>query len=94
MDDTLLSIDCGTQSLRAMLFTMQGELIDKSQETYVPYTSPRPGWAEQDPEIYWERLCRACKDLSSRQPDAFARIAGSVRCHSCRSSCGPSAAWP
>jgi sugar (pentulose or hexulose) kinase len=50
---TALTIDCGTQSLRALLFSQDGELLANARETYTPYVSPRPGWAEQDPEVYW-----------------------------------------
>ena len=57
-DPTILAIDCGTQSLRALLFSPSGDLLAKARETYTPYTSPCPGWAEQDPEIYWSALCK------------------------------------
>ena len=26
-----------------------------------PYVSPQPGWAEQDPELYWRTLGEACR---------------------------------
>jgi sugar (pentulose or hexulose) kinase len=74
--ETILAIDCGTQSLRALLFSPQGELLAKARETYVPYVSPRPGWAEQDPEIYWSALCKACGRLQRDQGRLLARIAG------------------
>jgi sugar (pentulose or hexulose) kinase len=46
-------VDCGTQSLRAMLFSGTGKLVDKAKVEYEPYLSPRPGWAEQDPGVCW-----------------------------------------
>jgi sugar (pentulose or hexulose) kinase len=61
--DILLVIDNGTQSVRALLFDPRGELLGRSQITIEPYVSPRPGWAEQDPELYWDALCRACHQL-------------------------------
>lgn len=51
-DQAILAIDCCTQSLRALLFSPNGELLAKARETYTPYVSHRPGWAEQDPEVY------------------------------------------
>ncbi len=75
-DTTLLSIDCGTQSLRALLFSPGGHLLGKSQIEYQPYFSQRPGWAEQDPEVYWNSLCQACTRLKTDCPDAFAAVAG------------------
>jgi sugar (pentulose or hexulose) kinase len=74
--DVILTIDCGTQSLRALLFALDGDLLTKAQVAYLPYVSPRPGWAEQDPEVYWQSLCRACAELKRKAAGIFARIAG------------------
>jgi sugar (pentulose or hexulose) kinase len=63
MKDILLAIDNGTQSVRALLFDLQGNLLAKSQIALVPYVSPQPGWAEQAPAYYWEQLCAACQQL-------------------------------
>lgn len=76
MRDILLSIDCGTQSLRALLFSRHGVLLDKVQIHYEAYSSPKPGWAEQKPEIFWESLCEASNLLKKRCPEYFERIAG------------------
>lgn len=59
----LLSIDYGTQSVRAMIFDAHGELLCKSKSEITPYFSSAPGLAEQDPEYYWEQLCLACQQL-------------------------------
>ncbi|MBN2091454.1 FGGY-family carbohydrate kinase [candidate division KSB1 bacterium] len=61
--ETVLSIDCGTQSIRAMLFDFNGHLIQKAQVKIEPYQSPKPGWAEQEPDYYWKNLCLACQQL-------------------------------
>ncbi len=51
--ECLLGIDIGTQSSRAALIDLGGKVIaSKSQELEL-YT-PRAGWAEQDPQIWWE----------------------------------------
>mgnify|MGYP000513034788 FL=1 len=65
-DDLILAIDNGTQSVRALLFDLQGRLIAKSRVLIEPYVSPRPGWAEQRPEYFWEKLCEACRQLWAR----------------------------
>ncbi|RKX77100.1 MAG: carbohydrate kinase [Spirochaetes bacterium] len=76
MEDILLSIDCGTQSTRAILFDARGNLLDKVKIEYQPYFSKQPGWAEQDAEILWRSLCKGCKVLKSRAPSLFENIAG------------------
>jgi len=75
-EKVILAIDCGTQSLRALLFSPTGDLLAKAQEMYAPYVSLQPGWAEQDPEIYWSALCKACSRLKRDHHDLFVRIAG------------------
>ena len=60
----LLALDVGTQSARAIVFDEQGHLIAKAQRVFEPtYTSLQPGWAEQDPELYWRAVTEACREL-------------------------------
>lgn len=76
MEKVLLSIDCGTQSLRVLMFSGDGNLLDKEQMKYDPYFSKQPGWAEQDPELFWKSLLSACRILKTRNPVSFQKIAG------------------
>ena len=76
MQKTILSIDCGTQSLRAILFSLNGEVLAIEKIRFEPYVSPNPGWAEQDPEIYWQTLKSACLKLKQLQPLHFDNIIG------------------
>jgi sugar (pentulose or hexulose) kinase len=61
--DLILSIDSGTQSVRALLFDLQGNLLAKSRLPIEPYFSTAPGLAEQQPEVFWQALCQACQQL-------------------------------
>jgi len=76
MNKTILSIDCGTQSLRAMIFSPEGEMLSIQRVVYEPYQSPNPGWAEQDAEMYWRALERCCMSLKEKSPEHFNQIAG------------------
>lgn len=76
MDELLLSIDCGTQSTRALLFDPRGRLLDKEKIEYEPYEKGEAGQAEQDPRVYWEAVVRACSKLSGRRPELMAAVAG------------------
>lgn len=73
--DLLLSIDNGTQSLKALIFDLKGTLIAKEQVVFEPYYSENPGWAEQDPTVFWQALCQACQGVW-RQGNYKERIAG------------------
>jgi sugar (pentulose or hexulose) kinase len=62
-DHYLLSIDNGTQSVRALLFDLRGNLAAKSQIHLQAYFSEHPGWAEHDADGYWEAVAAACQQL-------------------------------
>ena len=51
MTQYTLAIDNGTQSVRALLFNLQGKLVDKSQVA-ITYQSAEPGWAEADADVF------------------------------------------
>lgn len=59
----LLSIDNGTQSVRVLAFDDQGNEIAKSKVNLEAYISDQPGWAEQQPEYYWQSLAKAFEGL-------------------------------
>jgi sugar (pentulose or hexulose) kinase len=59
----ILALDNGTQSVRALVFDLKGQMIAKSQIEIEPYTSSQPGWAEQEPQYYWDSFCQACHEL-------------------------------
>ena len=61
--DHLLAIDVGTQSVRALPFGPDGSLAAKAKIPIEAYVSPRPGWAEKDPESYWTAIGQACTAL-------------------------------
>ena len=73
--DLLLAIDQGTQSVRAMLFDLDGELVAKAQVHIEPYFSRQPGWAEQECQYFWDNLASACQALWARHSDLKSRIA-------------------
>jgi len=74
----LLAIDNGTQSVRALLFDLQGNLVDKAQVTIASYQSPQPGWMENDSEAFWQALCDACQRLWAVTSVPKSAIAGVV----------------
>ncbi len=59
-----MTIDFGTQSVRAGIIDSTGNIIAMKKEKYEPpYFSKKPGYAEQEPEKYYEYLCKASKAL-------------------------------
>ncbi len=62
----ILSIDVGTQSVRAVLFDLSGNIIDFEKTEIIPYYSSKPGWAEQDPLYFWNKTAETCRKLFSK----------------------------
>lgn len=67
-------IDCGTQSLRLMVFDVRGILLKKIKKEYEPYYSEYPGFAEQHPEIYWLSMCDCFRELKKENNDLWKSI--------------------
>jgi sugar (pentulose or hexulose) kinase len=78
MDGLILAIDCGTQSVRALLFDRGGNLLAKAKEEFEPYYSTQPGWAEIDPEVYWNSACAACRRVRAEAPALWKTVTGVV----------------
>jgi sugar (pentulose or hexulose) kinase len=74
--DLLLAIDNGTQSLKALIFDLKGQLLAKALVPFTPYFSEQPAWAEQDPDVFWDAMCRACQGLWHSHPRYKDRVAG------------------
>jgi len=66
-NEYILAIDAGTQSIRAIVFNLQGNIVDMVKTPIEPYFSNYPGWAEQNPEYYWKTLCQTSKKLFTKR---------------------------
>ena len=75
----VLTIDFGTQSLRTALINKAGEIEAIVKRKYNPvYISEEKGYAEQDPDFYFDNLLIALKELASKNQDKLERIKGST----------------
>ena len=64
MSTFILAHDIGTTGDKATLFRDDGTLVASTFGGY-PTRYPRSGWAEQDPDDYWEAFCRATRELTA-----------------------------
>jgi sugar (pentulose or hexulose) kinase len=74
--DLVLVFDAGTQSVRGALVDPKGGIQALVKTPVDPYRSPRPGWAELDPDAYWRQVCRTCRKLLAREGGARDRLKG------------------
>ena len=45
-------LDVGTSSVKGLALAEDGRVLASAEEEY-PFDTPRPGWTEQDPELWW-----------------------------------------
>lgn len=70
MGSYLLGFDVGSSSVKAAI--VQADTKEVVNTTFYPRTemsmiAHQSGWAEQQPEVWWENLCMACKALLTDQ---------------------------
>jgi len=60
-----LGIDVGTTAIKGLVVSEEGELLD-SYSKALKMEVPKPGWAEQNPEMWWERTYEILKEVSQK----------------------------
>lgn len=76
--ELLLAIDCGTQSVRALLVDLRGEIVAKCQQTLDGYRSLHEGWLEHDAEALWQAAAGVCRGLWLQDGALQSRVKGVV----------------
>lgn len=77
----LMGIDLGTSGVKVLLIDEKGEVKAKDVQEYPLYT-PRSGWAEQNPEEWWQGTVKAIKKvLKGIEPSSIAGIGLSGQMH-------------
>ncbi len=59
--DCVMGIDVGTSGVKVLIVSGDGSVVASSGAEY-PLLSPRPGWAEQDPNVWWEATVQAIRE--------------------------------
>ena len=75
MGKLLLGIDIGTSSCKVAVFDRKGRVIAQKNGVYKVYY-PQKGWAEQDPNEWWQVVCIAIKTMLKENDLCAADIAG------------------
>jgi xylulokinase len=71
----LVGIDVGTTGAKALLIDEEGRVLASEMSEYPMYT-PRPQWAEQDPEDWWQATIGALRRVIGESRADAASIAG------------------
>lgn len=76
MTKYILSIDQGTTSTRAILFSTEGTLCNSAQEEFTQHF-PEDGWVEHEPEDLWQSVLSTCAKVFAEaaiEPEQIATI--------------------
>jgi xylulokinase len=81
----ILAHDLGTTGNKANLFDAEGALVGSAFAGY-PTDYPRPNWAEQNPEDWWQAVCTTSRQLltaTAADPKAIAAVTFSGQMMGC-----------
>ena len=79
----LAGIDLGTSSVKTLIMTPEGKTLAVSHADYEVMT-PKMGYAEQDPQIWWERTVKTVREalaVSQIRPEELVGIGFSGQMH-------------
>ena len=68
-----LGLDCGTSGLKALLIDDDDAPIASASRAYSP-DRPKPGWSEQDPDVWRAAMAGAIADLRAAAPKALGAV--------------------
>ena len=74
-----LGIDIGSSSIKiALIASKTGKNISTVQEpkTEMPITAAKKGWAEQDPEAWWNHICKGVQRIKKENQVTSNQISG------------------
>jgi len=79
MSKYILAVDVGTQSTRASIVKVDGQILHISQIKHEVDT-PHPGWAQQNPDQWWQESCQVIKEVIEKSGIARKDIASIASC--------------
>ena len=72
----ILAVDVGTSEVKIALVSHKGEIVDCARRS-LPVLHPKPTWAEQDPNAWWNSICAAARELwrnSANDPESVSAL--------------------
>ena len=69
----VIGIDIGTSGTKTVLFTEAGAVVAAHTVDY-PLYQPENGWAEQDPEDWWNAVCVTCREVMGKSGVAASEV--------------------
>jgi xylulokinase len=77
MSGTALGLDIGSSSIKAVILDLaSGKAIAHatSPNTELEISAPKPGWAEQHPDLWWQHVTNAIASIRATHPSALQSV--------------------
>ena len=71
----LIGIDIGTSATKSLLCDFRGRIVASASHAY-PVSTPKPGWSEQSPELWWTAAVKTVRALLRTAKVKGADVAG------------------
>lgn len=78
-----LGIDIGTSGTKTIAIDETGAILASASAEY-PCSHPKPGWSEQDPELWWKATCSTVREVLAKgnlKPSDIAGVGLSGQMH-------------
>ncbi|CAM5323164.1 xylulokinase [Frigidibacter albus] len=71
-----LGIDLGTSGVKSVIIDDGQALVAEASSRLLEVTRAKPGWSEQDPDLWWDAVCESLDALAASHPGAMATVSG------------------
>src|SRR5665213_56727 len=66
----LIGLGVGTSSLKGLAIDESGAVLVEAERAYA-FATPQPGWAEQDPALWWQAAQEVLEQLDAPHADGI-----------------------
>jgi len=70
----VLVLDCGTQSMRSVVFNQEGMLLGIEKVKYPKYETNLDGFCEMNADVFWDSAVEAVNKLWDSNPDVMEKV--------------------
>lgn len=74
-DGVVLVLDCGTQSMRSIIYDSKGQLLGLKKVKYPKYHMTEDGFIEMHPDVFWECAKQTVALFWEDEPEIMKRVA-------------------
>ena len=75
----LLGIDLGTSGVKVGIYDPEGNLLGLGRSSNYTFYSPKPGWSQSDPELWWEDIIVSIRSARRNAGIKIEEVAGAIR---------------